>query len=145
MFATPFDDNRLGWLLDKEFGELPGVRFALHITSDGLLRSRTSGIGKDAADLAAGAMASLAGSGAAWAQASGAALEAAEVPQVRQVLVETGHGLGLCTAAARNSLLVVCADTESDVGVIGHRMTELAGRMGEHMDTPDRVAEGPER
>lgn len=39
--------NSLGWLLDQELGSVEGVRYAVLMSSDGLLKARTETIGQD--------------------------------------------------------------------------------------------------
>jgi|GEM_PF-2324359 predicted regulator of Ras-like GTPase activity (Roadblock/LC7/MglB family) len=129
------DDNALGWLLDEHLGSCPGVRFAVHMTSDGLLSSYTRTIDKDTGDKLAAVTAALRAAGLAWADVTG---DRAAPNAVRQHLIETDQWIGLTSAAAQNSLLAVCADLDSDIGLISERMNALSQRVGHELVSPER-------
>ncbi|SDN22177.1 roadblock/LC7 domain-containing protein [Actinacidiphila guanduensis] len=129
------DDNALGWLLDEHLGSCPGVRFAVHMTSDGLLSSYTKTIDKDTGDKLAAVTAALRAAGLAWAEVTG---RPDRPNAVRQHLIETDQWIGLTSAAAENSLLAVCADLDSDIGLISERMNALSQRVGHELVSPER-------
>ncbi|WP_335976972.1 MULTISPECIES: roadblock/LC7 domain-containing protein [Streptomycetaceae] len=135
------DDNALGWLLDEHLGTCPGVRFAVHMTSDGLLSSYTKTVDKDTGDKLAAVTAALRAAGLAWAEVTG---RRGEPNAVRQHLIETDQWIGLASAAAENSLLAVCAAPDSDIGLISERMNALAQRVGHELASRERrpVGEG---
>jgi predicted regulator of Ras-like GTPase activity (Roadblock/LC7/MglB family) len=124
--------NSLGWLLDKELGEVVGVKCAVLVTGDGLLQARTQGIDQEYAEKLAALAATL--------RASSSAMDNyIEGGGVRQHLVEFSDCYGLTTAAANNAILsVVTTDTDADVGLITRHMVQLAARLGHAMEVEDR-------
>ena len=127
--------NSLGWLLDKELGELVGVKCAVLVSGDGLLQARTQGIGQEDAEKLSALSAPLrAASNAMDSHIGGGG--------VRQILVEFSESYGLTTSAANNSYLsVVTTDTDADVGLITHQMVQLAARLGHAMEVEERRPE----
>ncbi|WP_280249546.1 roadblock/LC7 domain-containing protein [Nocardia abscessus] len=64
---------------------------------------------------------------------------------VRQNITEYDQGMILITAAGEGALLGVATTNEIDVGLVAHRMNELAGRVGRELGSqPRRRVDGSE-
>ncbi|MCX4597499.1 roadblock/LC7 domain-containing protein [Streptomyces sp. NBC_01549] len=128
--------NSLGWLLDQELGTVEGVRYAVLMSSDGLLRARTETISQDDGEKFAALTAALRAAGKAWDEFTGG-------EGMRQLLIESVGCIGLTTTAAKNTMLSVCTTgPDADVGLISHHMVRLASRVGHEMTTADRLPTG---
>ncbi|MEU6485867.1 roadblock/LC7 domain-containing protein [Streptomyces sp. NPDC046887] len=124
--------NTLGWLLDEQLGSVEGVRYAVLMSGDGLLKARTRTIGQEDGEKLAALTASLRAAGRAWDEFTGGA-------GVRQQLIECVGNVGLTTAAGQNTMLSVCTTgPHADIGLIGRHMAELAVRLGEQLGTGQR-------
>ncbi|MFE7215049.1 roadblock/LC7 domain-containing protein [Streptomyces sp. NPDC057611] len=124
--------NTLGWLLDEQLGSVEGVRYAVLMSGDGLLKARTETISQDDGEKLAALTASLRASGRAWDDFTGG-------QGVRQHLIESVTNIGLTTAAGQNTMLsVVTTGPHVDVGLISHHMAQLVVRLGEQLGTEDR-------
>ncbi|WP_432190084.1 roadblock/LC7 domain-containing protein [Streptomyces sp. Tue6028] len=124
--------NDLGWLLDEQIGSVEGVRYAVLMSSDGLLKARTQTIGQEDGEKFAALTAALRAAGKAWDDFTGG-------QGMRQVLIESVSCFGLTTTAGENTMLSVCTTgPHADIGLISHHMAELAVRLGEQMGTAER-------
>ncbi|MGW1289795.1 roadblock/LC7 domain-containing protein [Streptomyces sp. NPDC002586] len=133
--------NGLGWLLDQQLGDFPGVGCAVLASGDGLLQARTQELTQEYAERLAALSSSMASTGKAISMVTGAG-------PVRQHLVEFERRLFLAAEAGDNSvLMVVTTDLEADVGAIIGRMVELSSRVGHAMGVaarrPETEGEGP--
>ncbi|GGK93055.1 MULTISPECIES: roadblock/LC7 domain-containing protein [Nocardia] len=128
--------NKLGWLLDDL--EVPGVRFAVLLSEDGLRIAHSAGIAKDDAERFAAAASGLRSLGKALGEFCGS-----NGNDVRQNMTEYDQGMIMITAAGEGALLGVATMTDIDVGLIAHRMNELASRVGHELGSePRRGAHG---
>lgn len=124
--------NTLGWLLDEQLGTIEGVRYAVLMSSDGLLKARTKNLSQEEGEKFAALTASLRASGRAWDEFTGGG-------GVRQHLIECVNHFGLTTAAGQHTMLSVCTTgPHADLGLIGHHMAALAVRVGEQLGTQER-------
>ncbi|MEV7731597.1 roadblock/LC7 domain-containing protein [Streptomyces sp. NPDC088921] len=124
--------NTLGWLLDKQLGCVEGVRYAVLMSSDGLLKARTTAISQDDGEKFAALTAALRAAGKAWDEFTGG-------QGMRQVLIESIGCFGLTTTAGKNTMLSVCTTgPHADIGLISHQMAQLAVQLGEQMGTAER-------
>ncbi|MFJ7423445.1 roadblock/LC7 domain-containing protein [Streptomyces uncialis] len=146
MHRTPSDTavttalGGLTYLLDAFLGQVPGSRFAVLASRDGLARC-FAGLERDGADTVAALMSSLHSLG----ESSPALFGVTPVQRVRQVVVEHDGYLLFVMAAGAGSLLAVCTGRDTDAGVTGHEMQRLITRVGEHLGTPARTGDGPGR
>lgn len=125
--------NTLGWLLDEQLGSVDGVRYAVLMSGDGLLKARTRTICQEDGEKLAALTASLRASGRAWDDFTGG-------QGVRQQLIESVANIGLTTAAGQNTMLSVVTDgPHADVGLISHHMALLVVRLGEQLGTKERT------
>ncbi|GGK33151.1 roadblock/LC7 domain-containing protein [Nocardia camponoti] len=131
--STPVADstNRLAWLLEDL--ALPGVRFAVLLSEDGLRIAHSHDISKDDAERFAAAASGLRSLGKALAEFCGGPANA-----VRQNITEYDEGMLMITAAGQGALLGVATTMEVDVALVAHRMNELAGRVGHELGAAPR-------
>ncbi|MEU1545260.1 MULTISPECIES: roadblock/LC7 domain-containing protein [Nocardia] len=138
--ATPVTDssNKLGWLLEDL--SITGVRFAVLLSDDGLRIAHSTGIARDEAERFAAAASGLRSLGKALGEFCGDSANG-----VRQNMTEYDQGMILITAAGEGALLGVATTNEIDVGLVAHRMNELAGRVGRELGSqPRRRVDGSE-
>jgi predicted regulator of Ras-like GTPase activity (Roadblock/LC7/MglB family) len=127
--------NRLSWLL-KDL-EMPGVRFAVLLSDDGLRIAHSTDINRDDADRFAAAAAGLRALGRSLNEFCGGADS-----RVRQNITEYDGGMIFITSAGEGALLGVSTTADIDVSLIAHRLNELARRVGHELGTlPRRRAE----
>ncbi len=132
--STPVTDssNRLGWLLE-DLSNVPGVRFAVLLSDDGLRIAHSDGVNKDDAERFAAAASGLRSLGKALGEFCGGLDNG-----VRQNMTEYDKGMILITAAGEGALLGVSTTPETDIGLVAHRMNELAGRVGHELGAQPR-------
>ncbi|MGY4098911.1 roadblock/LC7 domain-containing protein [Nocardia sp. R16R-3T] len=132
--STPVTDssNRLGWLLE-DLSNVPGVRFAVLLSDDGLRIAHSDGVKKDDAERFAAAASGLRSLGKALGEFCGGLDNG-----VRQNMTEYDQGMILITAAGEGALLGVSTTPETDIGLVAHRMNELAGRVGHELGAQPR-------
>ncbi|MGK8524435.1 roadblock/LC7 domain-containing protein [Nocardia asteroides] len=138
--ATPVTDssNKLGWLLEDL--NITGVRFAVLLSDNGLRIAHSAGIARDEAERFAAAASGLRSLGKALGEFCGDSANG-----VRQNMTEYDQGMILITAAGEGALLGVATTNEIDVGLVAHRMNELAGRVGRELGSqPRRRVDGSE-
>lgn len=128
----------LTWLMDK-LREVPGVRHVLLLSTDGLVRSADSTLGRDEADgLAASACGLLA--------TGGQVNTVFDVGDpVRTVAVDLDPHHLLVMGAGAGSALAVLADLSrpvADLGVVATEMGRLVERLPEQLATPSRHGSG---
>ncbi|WGD39711.1 roadblock/LC7 domain-containing protein [Streptomyces cathayae] len=128
------DNNPLGWLLDEQLGGVEGVRYAVLMSSDGLLKARTKTIDQEGGEKFAALTAAMRASARAWDEFTGGG-------GVRQQMIECVENIGLTTAAGQNTMLSVCTTgPHADVGLISRHMAQLAVRVGEQLGTEKRAS-----
>lgn len=130
--------NRLGWMLKELDG--PGVRFAILLSADGMRIAHSPGVRVDDAERFAAAASGLQSLGKALSEFCGGPRNA-----VRQNMTEYDEGLIFITAAGDGALLGVATTTAVDVGLIAHRMNELAARVGHELGSEPRRGDGGSR
>ncbi|MEV0293810.1 roadblock/LC7 domain-containing protein [Nocardia sp. NPDC050710] len=124
--AVTDSSNKLGWLLEDL--SLPGVRFAVLLSDDGLRIAHSAGISRDDSERFAAAASGLRSLGKALGEFCGG-LETG----LRQNMTEYDDGMIFITAAGEGALLGVSTTSEIDVSLIAHRMNELAARVGHEL------------
>ncbi|MFB7873961.1 MULTISPECIES: roadblock/LC7 domain-containing protein [unclassified Nocardia] len=131
--STPVADstNRLAWLLGDL--EIPGVRFAVLLSEDGLRIAHSRGVAKDDAERFAAAASGLRSLGKALGEFCGGSQNA-----VRQNMTEYDEGMIMITAAGTGALLGVATTLDVDVALVAHRMNELASRVGHEIGSAPR-------
>lgn len=131
--STPVADstNRLAWLLEDL--EIPGVRFAVLLSDDGLRIAHSRGVAKDDAERFAAAASGLRSLGKALGEFCGGSSNS-----VRQNMTEYDEGMIMITAAGVGALLGVATTVDVDVALVAHRMNELASRVGHEIGAAPR-------
>ncbi|MBB4934056.1 putative regulator of Ras-like GTPase activity (Roadblock/LC7/MglB family) [Lipingzhangella halophila] len=127
--------DQLTWLLDGLVEQVPGVRNAIVLSSDGMLVGASTGMGREDAEhlsAIASSFQSLARGTSRYFDDGG----------VRQTIVEMGTSFLFVIGAGAGSCLAVLADSGSDMGVIAYEMARLVKRMGEHMSVGARAPVG---
>ncbi|RMI35418.1 roadblock/LC7 domain-containing protein [Nocardia stercoris] len=117
--------NKLSWLLSDL--TVPGVRFAVLLSEDGLRIAHAGAITTDDADRFAAAASGLRSLGRALGEFCGSA------QSVRQNLTEYDGGMIFITAAGAGALIGVSTTADVDVALVAHRMNELAVRVGREL------------
>jgi len=121
-------DTTLTWLLEGLLERAPGTRHALVLSRDGLKLCWTQQLGVDQADqlsaIASGMQALAQGASVEFGDGSGG---------VRHSMTEFYGGLLFIVEAGQGAHLAVVADDGADPGVVGHHMTDLVERIGEHL------------
>lgn len=130
--AAVTDSNKLAWLLDDL--EMPGVRFAVLLSDDGLHIAHTSGITVDDAERFSAAASGLRALGKALGEFCGGHTDNG----VRQNMTEYNDGMIFITAAGAGALLGVSTTQDVDVSLVAHRMNELAVRVGHELGSMSR-------
>ncbi|MET7640698.1 roadblock/LC7 domain-containing protein [Streptomyces sp. NPDC005438] len=118
--------SRLDWLLDDLTQRITYIRYALVLSTDGLVTGACQGLERqDAEHLAAVAsgLHSLAkGSGTHF-----------RVGDVRQTMIEYDEGVLFVTSAGHGSCLCVLTGPDADIGQVAYEMTLMVNRVGEHL------------
>ncbi|MFD3517792.1 roadblock/LC7 domain-containing protein [Streptomyces sp. NPDC058657] len=131
---TATTDEKLNWLLESLLERTPGARHALVLSRDGLKLCRTPELSVDRADqlaaIASGIQSLTHGASMEFGDGSGG---------VRQAMAEFYGGILFIVEAGAGAHLAVIADEDSDVGLIGHNMSELIEQLGEHLSAEPRA------
>jgi predicted regulator of Ras-like GTPase activity (Roadblock/LC7/MglB family) len=115
-----------------EVRELPGVRFAVVLSVDGLVVTHTDSVDRDLADTVAAGCSGLVTLGRSLqtsADISG---------DFRQVMVEWGDGFLFARRAADGSCLAVVAQANINPALIGQGMATQVRKIGEHFAVQSR-------
>ncbi|KIF75000.1 dynein regulation protein LC7 [Streptomyces sp. 150FB] len=129
-------DEKLNWLLESLLQRTPGARHALVLSRDGLKLCRTPELSIDQADQLAAIAAGI------QSLAHGASVEFGDGRGgVRSAMAEFYGGLLLIVEAGHGAHLALVASEDSDVGLVGHNMTELVEQLGDHLSAPPRTPE----
>ncbi len=121
------------WMLDL-ISEVHGVRLAVVLSVDGLVKSRTQRTGTDTADRLAATCAGLASLGTALSREYGTGA----FP--RQVMVEFDGGFLFVRQAGDGSRLAVVTEPKIDPALIAQRMQAQVLKLGERTySTPTRM------
>lgn len=115
---TDGKDNKWGFLL-AQLCRTPGIRHAIAVSADGLLRARSEGFDRDEAEqlaAVASGMSSLA-AGAARVMGSGA---------VTRSLVETTGGFLMIVTINDHWIVAVDATADCNLGQVGYEVDVLA-------------------
>ncbi|ROO89630.1 putative regulator of Ras-like GTPase activity (Roadblock/LC7/MglB family) [Actinocorallia herbida] len=122
--STSATEQTLEWLLEALRQRTPGIRHILVLSKDGLKMCYTTGLGVDQADQLAAISAGI------QSLSLSASAEFGQRLGPGQAMVEFLGGLLLIVPAGEGAHLAVVAAEDSDVGVIGHNMSELVEQIG---------------
>ncbi|GAB2835030.1 roadblock/LC7 domain-containing protein [Actinocorallia aurea] len=122
--STSATEQTLEWLLEALRQKTPGIRHILVLSKDGLKMCYTTGLGVDQADQLAAISAGI------QSLSLSASAEFGHRLGPGQAMVEFPGGVLLIVPAGEGAHLAVVAAEDSDVGVIGHNMSELVEQIG---------------
>jgi uncharacterized protein len=125
--------TNLNWLLNSFVERISGVVDAVVVSSDGLLMSMSSSIGRASGDQLAAVTSGLTSLTQGAARCFGGG-------RINQIVVELEQGFMLFMSIGEGSSLAVLAARSGDIGVIGYEMAMLCKRMGAAL-TPMLVTE----
>jgi predicted regulator of Ras-like GTPase activity (Roadblock/LC7/MglB family) len=118
------------WMLDGLVGAT-GAKYAVVLSTDGLVIQKSAAIGKDEAD----ALAALASS---LSSVTTAVSDRFSGGPVRQTFVEMADQYLVLTGAGTNARLAVIAGGDVDLGLVGYEMNRLVKKVGQHLGTAVR-------
>lgn len=128
----------LRWLLDNFVHQVPGISYAIVVSTDGLPMSASRGFPAERADQLAAIAAGLS-------SLTQGAARCFEAGAVRQMVVEMEQGYLFVMAVGDGSCLAALASTSSDLGLVGYEMALLVARVGPVLTPASRVPSmGPE-
>ncbi len=127
--------DQLAWMLDGLVEQVPGIRNAILLSSDGMLVGASTGMGREDAEH----LSAVASSFQSLARGTSRQFDDGEV---RQTIVEMGTSFLFVIGAGSGSCLSVIANSNSDIGVIAYEMARMVKRMGEHMAVGGRTTAG---
>jgi predicted regulator of Ras-like GTPase activity (Roadblock/LC7/MglB family) len=129
--------SELGWLLDELAADVPSIRHAVLLSTDGLAVAATADLsredGEHLAAIASGFHSLAKGAGRHF-----------EVGTVRQTMVEFDGGFLFVVAAGGGTCLATFSSPDGDVGLIAYELARLVRRVGEHLFAPPRSGGGPD-
>ena len=125
--------DSLNWLIIRFVEQIPSVRQAVVVSSDGLPLAVSEGVEREAADRLAAVSSGLIG------LAYGSAGRFGAGP-VSNVIIEMERGWLFVTGIRDGSLMCVGAGKDADIGMIGYEMAVFADRAGDVL-TPEVRAE----
>ena len=142
MIGTSPHTGELGWLLDELVAQVPAVRHAVVLSTDGLAIASSAQLRREDSEH----LAAVASGFHSLAKGAGRHFEAGPV---RQTMVEFDGGFLFVVAAGGGSCLAVFSSADSDIGLIAFEMARLIRQVGEHLYTAPRAAgaqdPGPQR
>lgn len=125
---TPAAEN-LNWLVVRFVEQIPAVRQAVVVSSDGLPLAVSDGVERESAERLAAVASGMIGLAYGSAGRFGAGA-------VNNVIIEMERGWLFVTGIRDGSLLCVLTARETDIGLIGYEMALFADRAGDVL-TPD--------
>lgn len=128
---TSSESGRIDWLLNDLVHRLAGVRYAVVLSTDGLLLGRSQHISSDDADhfcAMSSAIHSLALSAGRHFQGG----------DVRQAIIELDRGILFITTAGQNACLALLTTEVANMGMIAYEMNQTVERVGSVLSTPHR-------
>ncbi|KAF4405591.1 roadblock/LC7 domain-containing protein [Streptomyces lycii] len=126
----------LDWLLESLIQRIPRTRCAVLLSSDGLVKA-AHGTQTDTADALAAAASAI------YALARGLASAIGDQGNVRQIVAEVGDHVVLVATGGEGARLLVAAERDADLTVLGYEMASLAKSVGTHLATPTRHVPTP--
>jgi hypothetical protein len=121
--------DSLNWLTVRFVEQIPSVREAIVVSSDGLPLAVSEGVARESAERLSAVASGLIGLAYGSAGRFGAGA-------VNNVIIEMDHGWLFVTGIRDGSLLCVMTVKEADIGLIGYEMALFADRAGDVL-TPE--------
>ncbi|MQY19763.1 roadblock/LC7 domain-containing protein [Nocardia macrotermitis] len=123
--------NDLNWLLDDLIERLPGSRYAVVHSTDGLLLGRSSSLNRDDAEHFGAMSSTLYGLG----RSAGARFDGGGV---RQAIIELDRAILFVTAAGSHACLALQATADAKLGMVAYEMNLTVQRVGSLLSTTPR-------
>lgn len=124
--AAPFSPADLGWLITQFVGRTDGVIEAAVVSADGLLVSASDGLDGPTGDQVAAVASSI----NSMVMGASAIVDGG---RMTQVMVHYDNGFLLLRGLTVGAVLIAVVRRGAAVGMIGHEMGVLAGRVGTHL------------
>lgn len=125
------NSSRLDWLLDDLVKRLARVRYAVVLSTDGLLLARSSTMSVDDAEHFSAMSSAL----QSLARSAGARFDGGDV---RQCVIELDRAVLFVTAAGDNACLALLSDEGASMGTVAYEMNQTVIRLGELLSTTKR-------
>jgi predicted regulator of Ras-like GTPase activity (Roadblock/LC7/MglB family) len=129
--VTTTNSGDLNWLLDDLINRLAGVRYAVVLSTDGLLLSRSTSISREDAEHFAAMSATLYG----LARSAGLRFQGGGV---RQAVIELDKAVLFVTAAGSNACIALHATDTANLGMVAYEMNLTVQRVGSFLSTDPR-------
>ncbi|BDU07035.1 roadblock/LC7 domain-containing protein [Nocardia cyriacigeorgica] len=129
MSASPASD--LNWLLDDLVERLAGVRYAVVLSTDGLLLGHSAGIAREDGEHFAAMSSTLYG----LARSAGSRFDGGSV---RQAVIELDRAVLFVTSAGDNACLALQASENANLGMVAYEMNLTVQRVGNYLSTTAR-------
>lgn len=129
----PFPEDQ-SWAL-KNLTGADGIRYAITVADDGMLRGRTPDLPRADAERVAAALSGL----QSLSRVTAGVFSDDEGLKLQQTLVETTVGSIFTTPAGQNTTLAVWAGPDAEIGRVARAMQVLVGKLGERaLNSPER-------
>ena len=129
--AQQDNERNLDWMLKDLMTGVPGTRHIVVLSADGF-RIAQYDTDDDTADRLSAACSGL------QSLSTAIAGEFRRGGAMRMVVIEYAGGFFYLMAAGPGAYLATLADAEVDPGLMGERMRDLVGRLGEHLAASTR-------
>ncbi|MEV2225347.1 roadblock/LC7 domain-containing protein [Nocardia vinacea] len=129
---TSSSPGDLNWLLDDLVERLAGVRYAVVLSTDGLLLGRSTAMSREDAEHFAAMSSTLYG----LARSAGARFDGGGV---RQAVIELDRAVLFVTSAGDNACLALQAAESANLGMVAYEMNVTVQRIGTYLSTPARL------
>lgn len=126
------------WMLEGVVTNVPGARYAVLLSADGLPRGATDGMSGEGVRTISAAMAGMQSLSRATAPFAGPDKQ----PQWSQTVIEFSHGWIFLIAAGQGAYLAAAAAPDTDIQQLAFRMHQLVSRLGHNLTSPPRTVEG---
>lgn len=123
--------RNLDWLLDDLIDRLPDVRYAVVLSTDGLLLGHSTKIDRSDAERFCAMASTLHG----VARSAGTHFEAGSV---HQTVVELDRAVLFITSAGDNACLAVLTAESANMGMVAYEMNQTVQRVGVHLSVDPR-------
>ncbi|MDR7167368.1 putative regulator of Ras-like GTPase activity (Roadblock/LC7/MglB family) [Nocardia kruczakiae] len=128
---TSSNVGQLDWLLDDLLERLPGVRYAVVLSYDGMLLSGSTAMTRDNAEHFCALASALHG----LARSAGTFFD---IGGVRQSVIEHDHGFLFVTAAGDNACLALLTEPTANMGMVAFEMNQTVQRVGTFLSAAPR-------
>jgi predicted regulator of Ras-like GTPase activity (Roadblock/LC7/MglB family) len=128
---TTSNSGDLNWLLDDLVNRLAGVRYAVVLSTDGLLLGRSTSMNREDAEHFGAMSATLYG----LARSAGHRFQGGGV---RQAVIELEKAVLFVTAAGSNACIALQATDTANLGMVAYEMNLTVQRVGSVLSTDPR-------